>query len=243
MIMIWLTVIYCQVDCSTPLCCITSITFHPAPTPVLSTVGRWSRTNPVFMLIWRFQWAGSFPFIRPLSVSSLDLTADTDPLSSVDLSPVGLQSHNSPVWDCSWSRIYNKNIKIPKGSVIKIYCFSIHLNDASWIYNRFILHCVFISKLTNGVNPNFLTLLCVVNWVSSSSSAAVDSSLWDTDLSSCVEISIMCVQRFREFIVSVPVVFPTRWWVHRAGQCHSAPCWYCSFVSTQLSLWFSCHWV
>lgn len=64
-------------------------------------------------------------------------------------------------------------------------------------------------KLTVCANFQWLTELCVVNWLSSSSSAPVESSLGDKDLF-VAHSSILSGHDFRGYFTQIPEVFPGR---------------------------------
>lgn len=110
---------------------------------------------------------------------------------------------------------------------------------ASWFF--FFVSETSHVKLTILSDADSVTVVCVVNWSSSSSSAPVQSLLWDTHLPIWRENSFFSGQRLWGVSLFVPEIFPTRWrWVHYTGQCHSASCWYLSAITIQLGLWFTC---
>lgn len=147
--------------------------FASASTLVV-TIVRWrSRIYSEFTLVWWFMWACSSPFILPLSVSSLDLTAESDHFSTVYCGPVGFHCYNSTGWPYSFKHLNKKQFKV----TITILSFAI-------IWMQIMkLFMIAESKLTGFVNLNFLACLCVVSWVSSFCFATVESFLWDTELS------------------------------------------------------------
>lgn len=67
-------------------------------------------------------------------------------------------------------------------------------------------------ELTVLSDIDVITVVRVVNWFSSSSSAPVQSFLWDAHLSIWKEISILWAHRLWWFFSSVPEIFQTKWW-------------------------------
>ncbi len=112
---------YCQSDSFTPLSWFSI--FHFARTSITSIVWWRSGTNHTFIVFWTWVWVvRQFPFIRPLSVSSiLNCTFKSDSLSMVYFRPAGLQNQDSPVCDCWRRQTYSIGLREIKMSIFSTF--------------------------------------------------------------------------------------------------------------------------
>lgn len=94
-------------------------------TTVVSTVGHVSTDNIIFTVWWGFDWAGCSPFILNVFIS-LDLTSQSDLLTTEYLRPVGLQGHCGAAGNCLW-------VSLGCQKVILLYNLYVTLfNPKSW---------------------------------------------------------------------------------------------------------------
>lgn len=132
-----------------------------------------------FTLCFRNAHTRFVPFIRPLSVCSVYFTSESDLLSWEYLRPLWLQRHSS--CDRVWSESTQLQTRISQSQYIVIILNYID----SWMWktdNLLVMFTDVTDKLTNSINSEGLTVLSEIKWVSSSCSAPVNSSHWDTYL-------------------------------------------------------------